>query len=91
MLPVFREHREPIMGRIIDIKITEHGIKVAAGVWTDVQQRSFSFGFNLLNYSYKKVGENGNKKIRILERINIKEISFVFFPAQEGTQCKKKI
>jgi len=82
MLPVFQEHKEPVIGQIIDIKVTEKGVWVAAGVWQEVSQRSFSFGFNVLE-SYQK------NYLRFLKKINIKEISLVFFPAQEDTQCKK--
>ncbi len=82
MIPVFCEHSGPIIGQVIDIKVDNFGIKFALWVWEEVYQEKLSFGFTMLKYDTKE-------NVRLISAINIKEVSLVFFPAQENTKCMK--
>ena len=83
MLPVLLEHKNNPIGRVLDIKQDEFGIKFILGVWEEVPQMYLSFGFRVLDYEV-------HRKIRTLKSLNVHEISLVHFPAQEGTHVTKK-
>lgn len=83
MLPVLIEHNK-IIGLILDIKIDDYGIYFILGVWEEIKEINYflSIGFKANKY----IIENN---IRYIKEIDIKEISLVEFPAQEGTYAKR--